>query len=75
MRILVVEDSTKLAELLRRGLTEEGHAVDVVGCGLDAVWLGCEHLYDVIVLDIGLPDIDGFEVCRRLREAGRRRRC
>ncbi len=67
MRLLVVEDSPKMASLLRRGLTEEGYAVDVVGNGVDAVWMATEQAFDVIVLDVVLPDIDGFEVCRRLR--------
>jgi two-component system OmpR family response regulator len=70
MRVLVVEDSVRMAGLLRRGLTEAGHAVDVVGTGADALWLGAEVAFDVVVLDIGLPDIDGIEVCRRLRGAG-----
>ena len=71
MRILVIEDSPKMASLLRRGLTEEGYAVDVVSNGVDAVWLATEQSFDAIVLDVVLPDIDGFEVCRRLRRAGR----
>ena len=71
MRLLVVEDSSKMASLLRRGLTEEGYAVDVVTNGVDAVWLATEESFDAIVLDVVLPDIDGFEVCRRLRRAGR----
>jgi two-component system OmpR family response regulator len=71
MRILVVEDSTKMASLLRRGLTEEGYAVDVVSNGVDAVWMATEESFDAIVLDVVLPDIDGFEVCRRLRRANR----
>jgi two-component system OmpR family response regulator len=71
MRLLVVEDSPKMADLLRRGLTEEGYAVDVAGTGQDAVWLATEIPFDAIVLDVGLPDIDGFEVCRRLRAAER----
>ena len=71
MRILVIEDSPKMASLLRRGLTEEGYAVDVVSTGVDAVWLATEQSFDAIVLDVVLPDIDGFEVCRRLRRAGR----
>ena len=71
MRLLVVEDSAKMASLLRRGLTEEGYAVDVVTNGVDAVWLATEESFDAIVLDVVLPDIDGFEVCRRLRRAGR----
>ena len=60
-----------MASLLRRGLTEEGYAVDVVGTGVDAVWLASEQSFDAIVLDVVLPDIDGFEVCRRLRRANR----
>src|SRR6267378_1336564 len=71
MRVLVVEDTPKMASLLRRGLTEEGYAVDVVGTGVDAVWLATEQLFDAIILDVVLPDIDGFEVCRRLRRANR----
>ncbi len=71
MRVLVVEDETRTAALLRRGLVEEGFAVDVVSDGVDAVWQACEVAYDVIVLDLMLPGIDGFEVCRRLRAAGR----
>jgi two-component system OmpR family response regulator len=71
MRVLVVEDSARMAGLLRRGLAEEGHAVDVVMTGLDGVWLATETEFDALVLDVGLPDIDGFEVTRRLRAAGR----
>jgi len=71
MRLLVVEDSPKMASLLRRGLTEEGYAVDVVSKGVDAVWLAGEESFDAILLDVILPDIDGFEVCRRLRRAER----
>ncbi|HEY0397096.1 MAG TPA: response regulator transcription factor, partial [Acidimicrobiia bacterium] len=50
-----------------RGLEEEGYAVDVSGDGLEAGWMATENEYDVIVLDVMLPGIDGFEVCRRLR--------
>jgi two-component system OmpR family response regulator len=71
MRLLVVEDSPKMASLLRRGLTEEGYAVDVVANGVDAVWMATEQSFDAIVLDVVLPDIDGFEVCRRLRRSER----
>jgi two-component system, OmpR family, response regulator len=71
VRVLVVEDETKMAALVRRGLQEDGHAVDVVRDGEDAVWMGTEHPYDAILLDVMLPDINGFEVCRRLRAAGR----
>jgi two-component system, OmpR family, response regulator len=70
VRILVVEDEAKMAALLRRGLVEEGHAVDVAGHGDDAVWMAGSVAYDAIVLDLMLPGIDGIEVCRRLREDG-----
>jgi len=71
MRVLVVEDEVKMAGLLKRALEEEGYAVDVAARGEDAVWFGTENPYDAIVLDVMLPDLDGFEVSRRLREAGR----
>ena len=71
MRLLVIEDSHKMAQLLKRGLTEEGYAVDVVHTGEEGVWLAKEIAFDAIVLDVMLPDIDGFEVCRQLRRAER----
>jgi two-component system OmpR family response regulator len=71
MRVLVVEDASRVAALLRRGLVEEGYAVDVAGDGPTAVWQATEGAYDAIVLDVMLPGYDGFEVCRRLRRAGR----
>ena len=71
MRALVVEDGVKMAALLRRGLQEEGFAVDVASNGEDGSWLGVENDYDVILLDLMLPDVDGIEVCRRLRAADR----
>jgi two-component system OmpR family response regulator len=74
MRILVVEDSAKMAGLLKLGLEREGYAVDVTASAVDAVWLAREHGYDVVVLDVILDaagqQADGFEVCRRLRQAG-----
>jgi two-component system OmpR family response regulator len=69
MRLLIVEDEAKLAALLRRGLQEEGHAADVAGRGEDALWMARARPYDAIVLDVMLPDLDGFEVCRALRDA------
>ena len=71
MRVLVVEDETKMASLLRRALEREGYAVDVAGTGQDALWLGTENDYDAVVLDVMLPPPDGFEVCRTLRSRGR----
>ena len=70
MRILVVEDELKMASLLQRGLVEEAHAADVARTGDDALWMARAVEYDAIVLDVMLPGLDGFEVCRRLREAG-----
>jgi two-component system OmpR family response regulator len=71
MRILVAEDDVRMAAMLRRGLSEDGYAVDVVGDGLEALWQATEVEYDAIVLDLMLPGADGFEVCRRLRQANR----
>ena len=70
MRVLVVEDEAKLAGLLRRGLEEEGHAVDLARSGDDALWRATAAEYDAVVLDVMLPGLDGFDVCRRLRERG-----
>jgi two-component system, OmpR family, response regulator len=70
MRILVVEDEPKMASLVHRGLVEEGHVADVAHTGDDAVWMAQAVDYDVIVLDLMLPGLDGVEVCRRWRAAG-----
>ena len=59
-----------MAALIRRGLQEEGMAVDVAGRGEDALWKAGSTEYDAIVLDVMLPGIDGFETCRRLRKDG-----
>jgi two-component system, OmpR family, response regulator len=67
VRVLVVEDEAKMADLLERALQREGYAVDSVGTGVDALWLASEYEYDAIVLDVMIPAPDGFEVCRRLR--------
>jgi len=75
VRLLVVEDSIKMAALLKRGLEEEGYAVDVANDGPQAVWMAQENAYDAIVLDVVLngaaPGADGFTVCRTLRGADR----
>jgi two-component system OmpR family response regulator len=68
MRILIVEDEPKLARLLARGLHEEGHAADSAATGEDALWMAESAAYDAIVLDVMLPGLDGFDVCRALRD-------
>jgi two-component system OmpR family response regulator len=70
MRLLVAEDEPKLAGLLHRGLAEEGHVADVARTGSDAFSLATAVGYDAIVLDVMLPELDGVEVCRRLRASG-----
>jgi len=70
MRVLIVEDEAKMSGLLRKGLRHEGIAVDLAERGEDALWMAGSTEYDAIVLDLMLPGIDGFEVCRRLREDG-----
>jgi two-component system OmpR family response regulator len=70
MRVLIVEDEAKMAGLLRKGLRQEGIAVDLAGKGEDALWMAGSTEYDAIVLDLMLPGIDGIEVCRRLRGDG-----
>jgi two-component system OmpR family response regulator len=70
MRVLVVEDEVRMAGLLERALREEGHAVDVASDGPEGLWLATENPYGAIVLDVALPGLDGFQLCRRLRESG-----
>ena len=70
MRVLIVEDDTKMAGLIQRGLRDDGLAADVAGEGEAALWRAGATDYDAIVLDVLLPGIDGFEVCRRLRSDG-----
>jgi two-component system OmpR family response regulator len=67
MRVLIVEDEVKMAALTRRALREEGLLADVAITGADALWMATTSSYDAIVLDVMLPDMDGFETCRRLR--------
>jgi two-component system OmpR family response regulator len=70
MRVLVVEDEARMARLLKRGLEEEGHAVDVAADGPDGLWMATENPYAAIVLDVMLPGLDGLELCRKLRAEG-----
>lgn len=67
MRLLIVEDDAPLASGLRRILEAEGHAVDVTSRGEQAVLAASQERFDLVILDIGLPQMDGFEVLRRLR--------
>ena len=68
MRVLVVEDEVRLAAGLRKGLEAEGFAVDVTHNGTDGLWMAREYPYDAIVLDIMLPGMNGYKVCRTLRD-------
>jgi len=70
VRILVVEDEKKIASALKRGLTAEGFTVDIANDGVDGLSKATENEYDVIVLDILLPQMNGFVVCAKLRERG-----
>jgi two-component system OmpR family response regulator len=71
MRVLLVEDEIKMSRALRRGLKQEGYAVDTALDGHDGLHRATEWDYDAIVLDVMLPGLDGVEVCRQLRQAGR----
>ena len=68
MRVLVVEDELRMAALLKRGLAEEGYAVDVATNGPDGLWHASEFPYGAMLLDVMLPGTSGIEVCRQLRE-------
>ncbi|HEU4454125.1 MAG TPA: response regulator, partial [Longimicrobium sp.] len=71
MKVLVVDDDTVLAEYIRMGLREHGHAVDVAHTGAHGRTLAMVHDYDAIVLDYVLPDVTGLDVLRDLRSRGR----
>lgn len=63
MRVLVVEDEKRVASAVKRGLEAEGFAVDVALTGTDGLWLAQENDYDLIVLDIMLPGVNGYRIC------------
>ncbi len=67
MRVLVVEDHPKLADYLRKGLTENGYVVDVAADGIDGRHLAVNGEYDIVVLDVMLPGLDGFAVLKAIR--------
>jgi len=70
VRVLVVEDEARIARVLKRGLEEEGYAVDIAGDGPEGLWMATSNPYEAVILDVMLPGFDGFEVCRKMREAG-----
>ena len=70
MKLLLVEDDTKIAAAVVRGLRAEGFAVEVAADGVDGLWMATEGHFDLIVLDIMLPGRNGYEVCAELRRAG-----
>ena len=70
MRILLVEDEPRMANVIAKGLREQSYAVDVAQDGDAGLYQAAINDYDVIVLDVLLPQRDGFEVCRELRERG-----
>src|ERR1700710_1403245 len=70
MRILVVEDEQAMAASLAWGLQAEGYIVDVTDNGEEALWRARETAHDVIILDVMLPGLDGYQVCKQLRQQG-----
>ena len=72
MRILIIEDEPKTAGFLRKGLSEAGYVVDVAGDGSQGLYLALEMDFDLVVLDVMLPGLDGWQVLARMREAGRK---
>ncbi|GFM51286.1 MULTISPECIES: heavy metal response regulator transcription factor [Pseudomonas] len=73
MRILVVEDEPKTAEYMHQGLTESGYVVDVATTGIDGLCLAQQQIYDVVILDINLPGMDGWDVLAQLRKTSNTR--
>jgi two-component system response regulator MprA len=69
-RILVIDDDPKILNTVRRGLAYEGYQVDIAESGEDGLRLAREHAPDLVILDVMLPGMDGFEICRRLRAGG-----
>ena len=70
MRILLVEDDQRIVDFVQRGLKAEGYAVEAARSGQEAIALGAEGNFQAIVLDLGLPDLNGRQVCERLRSMG-----
>ena len=70
MRVLVVEDEPRMGEVIARGLSYAGYTTDVARHGEEGAWMAAEAPYDLLILDVMLPGVDGFELCRRLRTRG-----
>lgn len=70
MRLLIVEDQVKMAEFLKKGLTDAGYIVDIADTGVAAEKLCSTHTYDMVVLDVGLPDQSGLQIAKNLRQKG-----
>ena len=73
MRILVIEDELKTAEYLHQGLSESGYVVDCAASGADGVYLARQHTYDLVILDVNLPLMDGWDVLQRIRQTSNTR--
>jgi len=71
VRVLLIEDDERLAEALARQLRDAGYVVDVTGDGIEGLYLGEEYPIDLAVIDLGLPQLSGLEIIRKLRERGR----
>ena len=71
MRILLVEDSNRLRDAVAKGLRESGYAVDATGDGNDGLWMAQENSYDVLLLDIMLPGMDGLTILEKIRDGGK----
>ncbi len=72
MRLLLVEDDARIARFVAKGLREQAYAVDVANTGDDALYQAAINTYDLVILDVMIPDPNGFEVCRELRKSGQR---
>src|SRR3989338_7748007 len=70
MRILVVEDEKKIADFIKRGLKEEGYAVDLAYDGQEGLFLAKTNPYDLVILDLMLPKLDGISLCKTLKDKG-----
>ena len=72
MRVLLVEDDSRIARFVAKGLREQAYAVDVVGTGTDALFQAAVNTYDLVILDVMIPEPNGFTVCKELRISGQR---